>query len=62
MWKSLDEILKREKLSYYWLSQKTGISESTLNHYCHGTMPRFDKVCKIASALGVSIDDLRDIN
>ena len=62
MWKQTIEILKSRGLTVYWLSQKTGIPQTTLGNYRNGSMPSFGNACKIADALGVSLDDLRGGN
>lgn len=59
MWKQTTKILKSRGLTVYWLSQKTGIPQTTLGNYRNGSMPSFGNACKIADALGVSLDDLR---
>ncbi|MHC6158592.1 helix-turn-helix transcriptional regulator [Lactobacillus delbrueckii] len=58
MWKQTTKILKSRGLTVYWLSQKTGIPQTTLGNYRNGAMPSFVNACKIADALGVSLDDL----
>ena len=61
MWFQIQSELKRQGKSVYWLSKQTGISDNTIYAYKnHGIEPTFSKVCKIADALGVSLDDLRE--
>lgn len=61
MWSKIQDELKRQGKSVYWLSKQTGISDNTIYAYKnHGIEPTFSKVCKIADALGVSLDDLRE--
>ena len=61
MWSKIREELEKQGKSVYWLSKQTGISDNTLYAYKnHGIEPTFSKVCKIADALGVSLDDLRE--
>lgn len=59
MIKKVRKILEEEGHSFYWLSKETGISESTLQNYRNGTQVTWDNACKIADALGVSLDNLR---
>lgn len=61
MWSKIQDELKRQDKSVYWLSKQTGISDNTIYAYKnHGIEPTFGKVCKIADALGISLDDLRE--
>lgn len=65
MWNKVEKILKQKHLSIYRLSKMTGIHETTLRNYrknySHpgGVSPSFKNACKIADALGVSLDALR---
>lgn len=61
MWSQIQNELKRQGKSVYWLSKQTGISDNTLYSYKNkGRKIPFSKACKIADALGVSLDDLRE--
>ena len=61
MWSKIQYELKKQGKSVYWLSKQTGISDNTLHSYKnYGIEPTFNKVCKIADALGISLDDLRE--
>ena len=61
MWSKIREELEKQGKSVYWLSKQTGISDNTIYAYKnHGIEPTFSKVWKIADALGVSLDDLRE--
>lgn len=61
MWSQIQNELKRQGKSVYWLSKQTGISDNTLYSYKNeGREIPFSKACKIADALGVSLDDLRE--
>lgn len=61
MWSKIQYELKKQGKSVYWLSKQTGISDNTLYSYKnYGIEPTFNKVCKIADALGISLDDLRE--
>lgn len=58
-WDVVQVILNDRELSSRWLAKAADIPETTLENYRNGTIPGFDKACKIADALGVSLDDLR---
>lgn len=61
MWSQIQNELKKQGKSVYWLSKQTGISDNTLYSYKNeGREIPFIKACKIADALGVSLDDLRE--
>ena len=61
MWSQIQNELKKQGKSVYWLSKQTGISDNTLYSYKNeGREIPFGKVCKIADALGISLDDLRE--
>ena len=61
MWNKVEKLLKKNNLSVYRLSKMTGISDNTLRNYrLKHSEPSFSKACKIADALGVSLDDLRE--
>lgn len=54
-------ILDKHGKSVYWLSKQTDIPNNTLYQYKNnGVEPTFKVVCKIADALNVSIDSLRE--
>lgn len=65
MWNQVEKIIKEKHISIYRLSKLTGIHENTLRNYKKGyrrsgaSEPSFTNACKIADALGVSLDDLR---
>lgn len=60
MWKTVEKILKRKGITIYKLAKLTGISDNTLRNYrSKNSDPSFTNACKIADALGVSLDDLR---
>lgn len=61
MWEETIRILKQRGLSVYWLSKQTGIPQTTLWDYKYGSRASFVNACKIADALGVSLDDLRGV-
>ena len=61
MWYLIEKILFKKSISRYQLSKLTGIPESTLASYKNdGANPSFINVCKIAEALDVSLDELRE--
>lgn len=63
MWRIVEQILKEKGLTVYKLSKLTGISDNTLRNYrSKHSCPSFTNACKIADALGVKLDDLRDKN
>ena len=61
MWKKVEKILKEKGMSIYRLSKITGIPDNTLRNYrSKHSDPSFTNVCKIADALDISLDELRD--
>lgn len=63
MWRMVEQILKEKGLTVYKLSKLTGISDNTLRNYrSKHSDSSFTNACKIADALGVKLDDLRDKN
>ncbi|TSO25495.1 helix-turn-helix transcriptional regulator [Lactobacillus sp. LL6] len=59
-WKSIQVELDKRKWSLKKLATEANVSMSTLENYKYaGARPYFDTICKIADALGVSLDDLR---
>lgn len=61
MWNIVEKILKERSLTIYRLSKMTGISDNTLRNYrTKQSDPSFTNACKIADALKVSLDDLRE--
>lgn len=61
MWRMVEQILKEKGSTVYKLSKLTGISDNTLRNYrSKHSDPSFTNACKIADALGVKLDDLRD--
>ena len=60
MWIKVEKLLKEQQLSVYQLSKLTQISDSTLRNYKYKHSEiSFKNACKIADALGVSLDELR---
>ena len=61
MWKKAKKILKEKGMSIYRLSKITGIPDNTLRNYrSKHSDPSFTNACKIADALNISLDELRD--
>ena len=43
------------------LAERSGISRQMVTNYVHGSaIPSLSTACKLASALGISVDDLAD--
>ena len=60
MWIKVEKLLKEQQLSIYQLSKLTQIPDSTLRNYKYKHSEiSFKNACKIADALGVSLDELR---
>lgn len=61
MWEKVEKIIDKKGISLYRLSKLTGIADTTLTNYrVKKSDPSFSNACKIADALGVSLDDLRE--
>lgn len=60
LWQQLDELLKSKNISLKALARKSDINYETIRSYKYkGYEPSFKNMCKIADALGVSLDKLR---
>lgn len=59
LWKMIQNQLEQKEISVYRLSKLTGIAETTLHNYKHGSEPSFSNMVKIADALDVSLDVFR---
>lgn len=60
MWITIENLLKESKISIYQLAKLTKIPDSTLRNYKYKHSEiSFKNACKIADALGVSLDELR---
>lgn len=60
LWQQLDELLKSKNISLKVLARKSDINYETIRSYKYkGYEPSFKNMCKIADALGVSLDELR---
>ena len=60
MWKIIEQIMKKRGISIYRLSKTTGLPDTTLRNYKNGSQLSFINACKIADALKVKLDDLRE--
>lgn len=59
MYEIYEELLKTKNISSYQVSKATGISQQTLSNWKLGrSIPKYDKLLKIAEYLGVNIDFL----
>lgn len=56
----INEILKQQGKTPYWLGKQTGISQNNIGKICNGETStiRFDTLEKICKALNCSINDL----
>lgn len=60
LWIKVEKLLKEQQLSVYQLSKLTQIPDSTLRNYKYKHSEiSFKNACKIADALGVSLNELR---
>lgn len=63
MYYIFEKIIKERGISLYRVSKDTGIPYSTLNDWKNGkSKPKVDKLIKIATYLGVSLDELLNVN
>ena len=56
----INEILKEQGKTAYWLAKETGIAPNNISKICNGETStiRFDTLEKICKALNCGIDDL----
>ena len=56
----INEILKEQNKTPYWLGKQTGISQNNIGKICNGETStiRFDTLEKICKALNCSINDI----
>lgn len=56
----INEILKEQGKTSYWLGKQTGISQNNIGKICNGETStiRFDTIEKICKALNCSINDI----
>ncbi len=64
MWEVISEIMVKQKISQYELAKRMKVSRGTITELKKGRIkkPSFELACKIADALGVSLDELREEN
>lgn len=61
LWSKIQKYLDQRHWSLQKLSDESGIKFSTLNKYkFYNVNPTFEKVCKIADALNISLEKLRE--
>lgn len=60
LWIKIEKRIKEQGISIYKLSKITGIPNPTFYNYRNGSEPSFKNMCKIADALGVSLDYFRE--
>lgn len=58
-WDNVEELRAAQHTSYRWISQKTGLPETTISSMRNsGTEPRVSDAIKLASALGTTVEFL----
>ncbi|MBQ3799190.1 MAG: helix-turn-helix transcriptional regulator [Treponema sp.] len=58
-WNNVEELRAAQHTSYRWISQKTGLPETTISSMRNsGTEPRASDAIKLASALGTTVEFL----
>ncbi len=58
-WDTVDFLREQQNTTYRWISQKTGLSETTISSMRHaGTEPRASDAVKLAQALGTTVEFL----
>lgn len=62
MWKIIETKLNEKEMSQYQLAKKMNIHSSILSELKLGRIkkPSFELVCKIADALEIKVDELRE--
>lgn len=62
MYRKITNLMDKRGITFYRLSKVTGISLTTLYRWKSADKfnPTFKSMCKIADALDVSLDELRD--
>lgn len=62
MWEIIETKLNEKEMSQYQLAKKMNIHSSILSELKLGRIkkPSFELVCKIADALEIKVDELRD--
>ena len=58
-WDNVEELRTAHNTSYRWISQKTGLPETTISSMrSSGTEPRASDATKLAAALGTTVEFL----
>jgi len=62
LWNKIEEFMKEKGFSQYKLAKEAGVGTNTISYLKSGRIskPSFDLMCKIADALEISLDDLRE--
>lgn len=62
MWLKIEEKMREKDFTQYKLAKKAGVGTNTISYLKSGRInkPSFELMCKIADALEVSLDDLRE--
>jgi len=62
LWKNVYKIMKEKKLNQNQLAKKAGVNNTVVSALKNGKIkkPSFDLACKLADALEVSLDELRE--
>lgn len=62
VWELVEKILIEKDITQYELAKRMGVSTGTITELKKGRIkkPSFELACKIADALEVSLDDLRE--
>lgn len=62
MYRKIIDLMDNKGITFYRLSKVTGISLTTIYRWKNADKfnPTFKSMCKIADALDVSLDELRD--
>lgn len=59
VYRKLEKLLSKKGITFYRLSQETGIPTATFSEWKKGTyMPKIDKLMLIADYLGISVNEL----
>ena len=62
MWKNVYKTMKSKDMNQNQLANKAGVNNTVISALRNGKIkkPSFDLACKLADALEVSLDDLRE--
>lgn len=56
---TIRSLMYQKKITQRKLSQKTELSERTINRICNGMECRYDTAKRISDALSVKVDDIK---